>query len=193
VRAHEFETLRLHSEEVAEFNYRPHVCKEEYRMVVVRKNISREKGEVRLFDEIRYFFYIAIEWVPDAHESVLGPDGANGRCHQENLIQQLKGGVRALQAPVDTLVSNWAYMVMTSLAWNLKAWAALSLPETGRWAAKYRAEKLWLLAIEFKTFNNTLVALPCQIVRQAGRLVYRLLAYQAHQPTLFRLHDALRC
>jgi len=193
VREHEFETLRLHSEEVAEFNYRPHACKQEYRMVVVRKNISREKGEHRLFDEIRYFFYITNEWVPDAHEIVLGPDGANGRCHQENLIQQLKGGVRALKAPVDTLVSNWAYMVMTSLAWNLKAWAALSLPETGRWAEKYRAEKLWLLGIEFKTFINTLVAIPCQIVRQAGRLVYRLLSYQSHQPILFRLLDALRC
>jgi Transposase DDE domain group 1 len=193
VRTHEFETLRLQSEEVAEFNYRPHACQEEYRMVVVRKNISREKGEQRLFDEIRYFFYITNDWVPDAHEIVLGPHGANGRCHQENLIQQLHGGVRALKAPVDTLVSNWAYMVMTSLAWNLKAWAALSLPETGRWAEKYQAEKLWLLGIEFKTFINTMVALPCQIVRQAGRLVYRVLAYHSYQPIFFRLLDALRC
>jgi hypothetical protein len=193
VRAHEFETLRLQSEEVAEFNYRPHACKEEYRMVVVRKNISREKGEQRLFDEIRYFFYITNEWVVDAHEIVLGPQGANGRCHQENLIQQLQGGVHALKAPVDTLVSNWAYMVMTSLAWNLKAWAALSLPETGRWAEKYQAEKLWLLGIEFKTFINTMVAMPCQIVRQAGRLVYRVLAYHSYQPIFFRLLDALRC
>ena len=37
--------------------------------------------------------------------------------------------MRALHAPVDNLVSNWAYMVMTALAWNLKAWWALSLPE----------------------------------------------------------------
>ena len=37
--------------------------------------------------------------------------------------------MRALQAPVDNLVSNWAYMVMTALAWNLKAWLALQLPE----------------------------------------------------------------
>jgi hypothetical protein len=193
VREREFETLRLQSEEVAEFNYRPQACKEEYRMIVVRKNISREKGELRLFDEIRYFFYITNDWVPEAHEIVLGPAGANGRCHQENLIQQLQSGVRALKAPVDTLVSNWAYMVMTSLGWNLKAWAALSLPETGRWAEKYQADKLWLLSIEFKTFINTLVAMPCQIVRQAGRLVFRLLAYNRYQPIFFRLLDALRC
>jgi hypothetical protein len=193
VRSHEFETLRLHSEEVAEFNYRPVACQKEYRMVVVRKNISREKGELRLFDEIRYFFYISNEWVVDAGEIVLGPHGANGRCQQENLIQQLHAGVWALQAPVDTLLSNWAYMVMTSLAWNLKAWAALSLPETGRWATKYRADKLWLLGIEFKTFINALVAIPCQIVRQARRLLYRVLAYNPHQAIFFRLCAVLRC
>lgn len=193
VRDRAFETLRLQSEEVAEFNYRPTACKNEYRMVVVRKNISREKGELRLFDEIRYLFYITKEWVPEAEEIVLGPQGANGRCQQENVIQQIHAGVPALRAPVDTLVSNWAYMVMTSLAWNLKAWAALSLPETGRWAEKHRAEKLWLLGIEFKTFINTMVAIPCQIVRQARCLVYRVLAYNPKQPLFFRLLEVLRC
>ena len=84
-------------------------------------------------------------------------------------------------------------MVMTSLAWNLKAWAALSLPETGRWAEKYRAEKAWLLGIEFKTFINALVAIPCQIVKQARRVVYRVLSYNSHQTIFFRLLDALRC
>jgi hypothetical protein len=162
-------------------------------MVVVRKNISREKGELCLFDEIRYFFYITNEWVEQAEEIVLGPEGANGRCDQENLIQQLQGGVHAFKAPVDSLLSNWAYMVMTGLARNLKAWAALVLPETGRWAATYRAEKLWLLAIEFKTFINALVAIPCQIVRQARCIVYRVLAYNPYQPLFFRLLDVLRC
>jgi hypothetical protein len=46
---------------------------------------------------------------------------ANNRCNQENLIEQLKNGVNAMRMPVDNLVSNWAYMVMASLAWNLKA------------------------------------------------------------------------
>ena len=152
VREREFETLRLQSEEIAEFPYRPVACRTEFRMVVIRKNISREKGELRLFDEIRYFFYITNQWTPKPAEIVLAPKGANGRCQQENLIQPIHHGVHALYAPVDTLVSNWAYMVMTSLAWNLKAWAALSLPETGRWSEKYRADKRWLLGIEFKTF-----------------------------------------
>jgi Transposase DDE domain group 1 len=193
VRAHAFETLRLQSEEVAEFNYRPLACDQEYRMVVVRKNISREQGEQRLFDEIRYFFYITNDWVSEAEDIVLGPKGANGRCQQENVIQQLQSGVPALRAPLDNLASNWAYMLMTSLAWNLKAWAALSLPETGPGAENYRADKSWLLGIEFKTFINALVAIPCQIVRQARRVVYRVIAYNPYQPIFFRLLETLRC
>ena len=51
---------------------------------------------------------------------------ANDRCDQENLIAQLKSGVHALTTPVDDLVSNWAYMVMASLAWSLKAWSRLA-------------------------------------------------------------------
>jgi len=54
-----------------------------------------------------------------------------------------KGGVRALHAPVNTLNANWAYMVMASLAWTLKAW--MSLPICPRWRAKHRAERdAWL-------------------------------------------------
>ena len=63
---------------------------------------------------------------------------ANDRCDQENLIEQLKSGVQALKMPVDNLVSNWAYMVMAALAWSLKAWLALSLPEYARAAGGKR-------------------------------------------------------
>jgi Transposase DDE domain group 1 len=189
--ARQFENQRLQSEQVAEFNYRPAACRETYRMVVVRKNISVEKGEQVLFDQIVYFFYLTNDWVSEAHEIVFS---ANGRCHQENVLAQLLNAVRALTAPVDNLVSNWAYMVMTGLAWNLKAWWALTLPETpGRWQDQHRAEKRWVLGIEFKTFVNAFVRIPCQIVRTGRRLVYRLLAWNPHQPILFRLLSVLRC
>src|ERR1700722_2614563 len=91
-------------------------------MVVVKKNISVEKGAKLLFDRVVYFFYITNDWVSEADELVFC---ANDRCDQENLLAQLGGGVRALRAPVDNLESNGAYMVMTALAWNLKAWWAL--------------------------------------------------------------------
>jgi len=186
-----FENIKLRSEEVAEFNYRPTACRKTYRMVVVRKNLTREKGEVRLFDEIRYFFYITNEWVDEADEVVFA---ANDRCNQENLLAQLKGGVRALRAPLDNLLSNWAYMVMTALAWNLKAWFALALPEEpGRWQERHRAEKRWVLRLEFKAFANAFVRLPCQLVRAGRRLVYRLLSWNPYQRVFFRVIAALRC
>jgi hypothetical protein len=186
-----FENLRLRSEEVAEFNYRPSACRKSYRMVVVRKNISREKGERRLFDEVRYFFHITNDWVSEAPEVVFA---ANDRCDQENLLSQLHSGVRALKAPSDTLESNWAYLVMTALAWNLKAWWALALPEpAGRWREERREEKRWVLRLEFKAFVNAFVRLPCQVLRTSGKLVYRLLGWNPHLPIFFRLTAALRC
>jgi hypothetical protein len=189
--ARQFENQRLRSEEVAEFNYRPTACKKTYRMVVVKKNISVEKGEKLLFDQVVYFFYITNDWVNEADEVVFS---ANDRCDQENLLAQLSGGVRALRAPVDNLESNWAYMVMTALAWNLKAWWALTLPERpGRWQGKHQAEKRWVLGVEFKTFVNAFVRLPCQIIRTGRKLVYRLLGWNPYQPTFFRLLDVLRC
>ena len=59
VRKREFQNIRLASEEVAEFAYRPGKCRKLYRLVVVRKNLSVEKGEQVLFDDVRYFFYIS--------------------------------------------------------------------------------------------------------------------------------------
>jgi hypothetical protein len=191
VREREFETLRLKSEEVAEFEYRPSACGQSYRMVVVRKNITKAKGERALFDEIRYFFYISNEWEWTMAEVVFS---ANDRCNQENLLAQLKGGVRALHSPLATLESNWAYMVMTALAWNLKAWWALSLPETpGRWQERHREDKAWALRLEFKTFLNAFVLLPCQIIRTGRKVVYRLLGWNPRLSIFFRLAGKLKC
>jgi Transposase DDE domain group 1 len=189
--ARKFENRRLVSEEVAEFTYQPTACTKEYRMVVVRKNLSVEKGERHLFDTVVYFFYITNDWVSDADAIVFS---ANDRCDQENLLAHLHGGVRALHAPVDNLLSNWAYMVMTALAWNLKAWWALTLPERpGRWHDQQHAEKRWVLRLEFKTFVNAFVRLPCQILRTGRKLVYRLLGWNPYQPIFFRLVDVLHC
>jgi hypothetical protein len=190
VREREYEVLRLKDEDYAEFEYQPGPCQQPYRMIVVRKVISHEKGQRRLFDEIRYFFYITNDWAIDAEDVVFE---ANARCDQENLIAQLAGGVRALSAPVDNLHSNWAYMVMTALAWNLKAWWALCLPEDGRWREKHQAEKHRVLRMEFRTFVNAFIKIPCQIVRAGRKLIYRVLSYNPHLPVFFRLSTVLRC
>jgi hypothetical protein len=191
VKERAFENKRLDSEDVAEFLYQPTACRQTYRMVVVRKNISVEKGEQVLFPLIVYFFYISNEWEWTPAEVVFE---ANDRCNQENDIAQLKNAVRALHAPLDNLESNWAYMLMTSLAWNLKAWWALMLPEApGRWQEKHRADKQWVLKIEFKTFLDAFMLLPCQVIKTGRKLVYRLLSWNPHLPIFFRLLDVLRC
>ena len=191
VKEREFKNQRLVSEDVTEFLYQPTACREVYRMVVVRKNLSVEKGEQVLFPDVRYFFYITNEYDCTPAEVVFE---ANDRCNQENLIAQLKNAVRALHAPLDNLESNWAYMLMTALAWNLKAWWALMLPEEpGRWQEKHRTEKQWALKLEFKTFLNAFMLLPCQIVKTGRKLVYRLLGWNPHLSIFFRLLEVLRC
>lgn len=189
VRERGFENIRLRSEHVAEFLYRPTSCRRQYRVIVVRKNLSVEKGEWVLFDDVRYFFYITNDMMTSADEMVFL---ANDRCNQENLIEQLKNGVHALRMPVDTLMSNWAYMVMASLAWTLKAWYALLLPERGRWAEKHRVEKRTVLRMEFKSFRNAFISMPCQIIRSGRRIVYRLLSWNPWQRVFLRGLDTLR-
>lgn len=187
-----YEHIRLEWEEVAEVPYRPGACQQAYRLIVVRKNLTRAKGkgdQRRFFPEYIYFFYLTNDWESTAVELVFC---ANDRCDQENLNAQLLGGVRSLKAPLDTLLSNWAYMVMVMLAWNLKAWFALSLPEpAGRYQPRRREEKRRVLRMEFKTFVNAFMRIPCQIVRTARRLVYRLLAWNPWQGVFFRLLDQL--
>ena len=190
VREREYENQRLEEEHVAEFEYRPTACQQSYRMVVLRKRIAVERGQRRLFDKVTYFLYITNDREHLACEIVLL---ANDRCQQENLIEQLSNGVRSLRAPVDTLVSNWAYMVMSGLAWNLKAWAALTLPERpGRWQTRHQEEKQAVLKMEFKKFVNAFIRIPCQIVRTGRKLVYRLWSWNPWQPMLFRLLGELR-
>lgn len=190
IREREYLHLELKSEQVAEFEYRPVACTRSYRMVVVRKNISQERGERMLIPDVRYFFYITNDRAKTAAEVVWF---ANDRCDQENLLAQLSGGVRALSAPVDNLLSNWAYMVMTSLAWTLKAWSGLLLPVAGGGSEPHEKARRSLWRMEFKTFVNAMIRIPCQIVRQARRTILRVLNWNPQLPLFFQLCQVLRC
>jgi hypothetical protein len=190
VKRREYENRILQYEEVAEFRYQPTACKKSYRMIVIRKHVDVKKGQALLFEDSPYFFYITNDWESTAAEVVFS---CNDRCNQEKLIDQLCNGVRALRAPVDNLLSNWAYMVMTALAWNLKAWWALWLPETGRWGKKHAAEKQHVLKMDFRTFVNYFMKIPCQIIRTGGRLVYRLLNWNPWMHVFRRLSIELNC
>jgi len=176
----EFENKKLVGEALAEIEYRPHQCGKTYRVIILRKNISVQKGERALFDEVRYFFYITNR--KDKPEKIVGL--ANGRCDQENVIEQLKNGVNAMRMPVDNLVSNWAYMVMAALAWNLKAWYGLLVPNRERGSE--------LVKMEFRRFLHTILLLPCQIVRTARRVIYRILGYNHWLPDFFATWERLQ-
>ena len=185
-----FIDIRLRSEDVAEFDYQPGACKKPYRIIVVRKNLDVSRGLQRaLTDDLKLFFYITNDRKTSAAALVLL---ANDRCNQENLIKQLKAGVQAMQMPVGDLVSNWAYMVMASLAWTLKAWWALLLPVKGRWAERHETEKTTVLTMEFKTFLNAFMLVPALVVRTGRRIIYRLVAWNAWQHVLLRAADSLR-
>jgi hypothetical protein len=184
-----FEDRRLLREDVADMPYCPTACVKLYRLVVLRKTIAVERRQMRLFDEVEYRFYLTNDRQKSAAEIVRD---ANGRCNQENLIAQLKGGVKAMALPVYGLVSNWAYMVMASLAWTLKAWSALWLSEGGRWQQQHAVEKQRLLRMEFSTFTQAMIQLPCQISRTGRRVVYRLLSWNPWVHVFLRLVSQLR-
>jgi hypothetical protein len=176
-----FTNIKLVKEHVAEFSYRPGKCKRAYRVIVLRKTLSVEKGQQLLFDDIRHFFYITNIEDLSASEIVFF---CNDRCNQENLIEQLTNGLNALRMPVGDLVSNWAYMVMASLAWTLKAWFALQ--------ARMRKQRLELVRMEFRRFLNAIVRIPCQVVRTGHRIVYRILGYNEWTRVFLRTFDRIR-
>lgn len=188
VRERGYKTIRPKTQEVVEFSYRPRACTKDYRVVAVRKNLSIERGENVLFDEHRFFFYITNDWTLTAEQVI---DEAHKRCNQENLIGNLKHGVRALHAPVNTLNANWAYMTMMSLAWTLKAWCALMLPISPRWQTQHEQQRDRILTMEFRTFQAALINIPCQIVKTGRYIRWRIQAYNPWLGILFRLLDAL--
>jgi hypothetical protein len=188
VRTRGFKRLRTTGEDVCEFTYRPGACKRDYRVVALRKDLSVERGENVLFSEYRWFFYITNLPATTTSDEVVME--ARKRCDQENLISQLKGQVRALHAPVNTLMANWAYMVMAGLAWSLKAWCALLLPISPRWAKSHTEQRRRLLTMEFRTFRQAFIDIPCQIVTGGHRVRWRVLSWNPWLDAFFRLLDA---
>jgi hypothetical protein len=170
-----FKNIRTISEHVAELDYQPGKCKKTYRVVVLRKNLTVEKGDLALFDDIRYFFYITNDHDMTPQEVVYF---SNERCDHENDIEQLKNGVNAMRMPADDLIPNWAYMVIATLAWNMKAWYGLLTPN------KVLGHQI--IRMEFKRFINTFINIPCVIIKTGRRIVYRLVGYNNYMKEFIR-------
>jgi hypothetical protein len=188
IRERGYLNLCLAREDLAEFEHRPNKASRPYRIVVLRKTIVEERGQLCLGQNYRYFFYVTNDRAMTLEQVVAE---ANGRCNQENLLAQLKSGVRALHAPLNTLNANWAYMAIVAIAWSLKAWFALTIPITPQWRSRHTADRERVLRMEFRSFVQRFILVPTQILRTGRQLIYRLLAWRPELPIFFRLLDAL--
>ncbi len=188
VMAHEFKNLRLKGESYAEFDYQPTKCARSYRVIVLRKELEESQGQQLLFPQQRDFFFIT-----NAKRAELSARqviaAAHQRCDQENVISQLKA-CHALAAPLESLASNEAYMVMASLAWTLKVWSGLAVLPAGRkeHRAEEQAVRERVLKMEFATYLNSVLLIPAQVVRTARQTLYRLLTYRPSVDLLLTLH-----
>jgi len=181
VKKRKFKKIQTESEYLAEFSYQPVKCEKTYRMIVLKKNLEVIKGEVSLFDDVRYFFYITNDEISSLREIV---EFYRDRADHENDIEQLKNGARAIQAPSDNLTSNWAYMVIASMAWNLKTWYGLLIP--------YRPLGKAIVRMEFKRFVNTFINIPCLIVKTGRKICYRFIGYNKKLKSMLKFSEMLK-
>jgi Transposase DDE domain group 1 len=138
--------------------------------------LSKTRGEQVLLEEIRYFFYVTTRTDLTAAEVVAC---ANDRCDQENVIEQLKNGVNALRVPLYDLLSNWAYLVIAALAWNIKSWFAMMLHR--------KDDRRDYIDMEFRRFITSVILIPAMVIRHARAITIRLIGYT---PCVGRLFSA---
>lgn len=184
-----YRDIRLKRECVAEFFHGPTHANNQYRMVVVRKDLEIVSGQTEFVDnKVTYLFYITNVHEMTPAEVVYQ---ANKRCAQEKLIGELKSGVFSLRAPTDSLNSNWAFMVMSSLAWSMKAWSGLLLSEDGRWSDQHKEDKARVLTMNFRNFVEEMMRVPVQIAASGRRMIMKLIGWNPMQRVFLRLVDLL--
>jgi hypothetical protein len=74
-------------------------------------------------------------------------------------------------------VSNWAYMLIAALAWNIKSWTAMMMHRVDDRRAYIR--------MEFKRFLDTVIAVPAMILARARSIAVRLVAHTIGVDRLF--------
>ncbi len=151
--------LKLEKQWVAELDYRPVRSERTYRLIVRRQRIE-ESAQGELFELWRYRYVLTNLPKSVSAEEVVRE--TYRRCDQENVIEQLQGGVAAMRMPTGGLLANHAFLVCARLAHNLKAWLAmLALPaEVMRW--------------EWKRFRKAFVYIAARVVLTARMHVLRL-------------------
>jgi len=159
---------------VGEFFYTPGKCKKTYRVIVCKKELDIMEGQLMLFEDVKYFFYITNIKDQSAEELLTF---MHGRANHENKIEQLANGIHALKMPAAEFMANWAYMAICSLAWNIKSWLGLIMPD------KVKRQKI--ISCEFKSFQNMIINIPCQIIKTGRKIVFNFLNYNEWVKTIY--------
>ncbi len=181
VKKRKFKRITTTAEDITECEYQPGKCKKPYRLIILRKTVTVLQGELNLFDDIRYLFYITNDRKRSTEQMI---HFYRARSDHENDIEQLKNAVHAFTPASDSLLSNWALMTIASLAWDLKAWYGLLL--------SYRPLGLSIVRMEFKRFLNTFIRVPCLIITTGRRIHYRLIGYNERLKHIIKFSDTIK-
>ena len=186
VRERGYKTINFLEEMVAEFDYRPLACNKSYRLIVVRKRLGVDQGQMRLFEEYRYLFYVTNDRTRTAEEIVFA---ANDRCDQENLIANSKGECTRFN-PGEQPSEQLGLHGNGQPGVEPEGIGTLMLQLSPRHAAKHEAETdMAADGIRDVLCGGDPDALPdCEA---AKRLIYRLLSWNPWQGTFLRLVERL--
>jgi len=159
VRQKGYENIVLVGEDVTDITYQPAACRQSYRLVILRKNLSC--SEASGYSRRRALLLLS--------DQPVGPERGGSRwtgptagVTNENVVAQLKHGVNAMRMPVDDLVSNGAYMVMAALGVESEGMVALLVPD--------RERGLELLRWSFGEFSQAILLLPARSCGRRGGL-----------------------
>ena len=86
--------------------------------------------------------------------------------------------------PAAEFIANWAYMVIGSLAWNMKSWMGQIMPD--------QAKGEQVTRMEFKRFKHCMINVPCQITNSGRRLIFRILNYNPWIETFYSTFQAIK-
>jgi hypothetical protein len=151
--------------EVVSFRWRPKSWKQERRFVVRRD--PAEAGE-QLTLEGREWHYWVIVTNDEERSADQLESWHRAKANLENQIKEAKLGLGLDNLPCKSFHANWAYLLVTLLAFNLLAWLKLlALPERER--SSYA-----------KRLRFRFIAVAATVGRSGRRLVLRLSASYPH-------------
>jgi hypothetical protein len=147
--------------EVASFDWQPKTWKRERRFIVRRDPI--EVGEQLRLDGGDYHYYVLVSNDQQRSGDEL-ERWHRAKANVENRIKDAKLGLGLDNLPCRGFHANWAYLLVTLLAYNLLCWLKLlALPERER--ASYA-----------KRLRFRFIAVAASVGRSGRRLVLRLAA-----------------